>query len=253
MVDGIPGDGPEEVSRQNSEKKSQREVRYFIVKVKDAKRYLTEDELLTLEELGRKVQIRRQEEGRGQLFGVVVESDWPEYEKVWAMIESRVTGKPTQDEYGQRDFPLPDWAERFSNGGYFEEGAQLRTRDGRKIGNAVVSEIVYDPERSEKVATVVTDVGTVVHLSKDGLEDLFYPPVYVMAEKLMPARGFLCRNATSKSIGKYSGWVFMPAKSAMEAAIQYRDFIRQTGAACFQVEVKARPRVPTSKSEVISV
>lgn len=27
----------------------------------------------------------------------VVESDWPEYEAVWRMIESRVTGKPIQD------------------------------------------------------------------------------------------------------------------------------------------------------------
>lgn len=27
---------------------------------------------------------------------VVVEADWPEYEKVWGMIEARVTGRPTE-------------------------------------------------------------------------------------------------------------------------------------------------------------
>lgn len=34
----------------------------------------------------------RERQGKGQLQCVVVESDWPEYETVWAMIETRVNG-----------------------------------------------------------------------------------------------------------------------------------------------------------------
>ncbi len=34
----------------------------------------------------------RERQGKGQLQCVVVESDWPEYEAVWAMIEARIDG-----------------------------------------------------------------------------------------------------------------------------------------------------------------
>lgn len=63
----------------------QREERYIVAKLG----YLTE---------GQEFRLRRflanceQPERRY----VVVESDWPEYEDVWAMIEARCTGKPLQ-------------------------------------------------------------------------------------------------------------------------------------------------------------
>lgn len=40
-------------------------------------------------------------EGIPTVKAVVVESDWPEYELVWQMIEARVVGEPTVNEHVQ--------------------------------------------------------------------------------------------------------------------------------------------------------
>jgi hypothetical protein len=72
------------------------------------------------------------------------------------------------------DEPLPPWALRLSDGNYMEVGAQLATRNGRKIGNAVVSSI------ADNIATVTTDRGSIVRLYPSELAEMFYPPRYIM-------------------------------------------------------------------------
>lgn len=65
-----------------SEKPFKREKRYFVVKRSDLTAQQTEQLQQLLDSFALPVR-----------ESVVVESDWPEYEDVWAMIESRVTGK----------------------------------------------------------------------------------------------------------------------------------------------------------------
>lgn len=67
-----------------------REKRYTIFKLKDVEKYLIEEERQMLERLALKVDLGRYFDNKGQLNCVVVESDWPEYESVWKMIEDRV-------------------------------------------------------------------------------------------------------------------------------------------------------------------
>ena len=90
------------------DKQFQREKRYIVIKIKD----LVEQEQLARKTLGfseplsyghvpamQKVYEGRERGlrkalGKPPLECVVVESDWPEYELVWKMIEARMTGKP---------------------------------------------------------------------------------------------------------------------------------------------------------------
>lgn len=88
-------------------------------------------------------------------------------------------------EFNVDDFPLPDWAERKSDGNYMEVGAQLCTRDGRRIGNAKVVEIdnfgwALDHVNPGPLATVVSDMGNRVEFNEAALESYFYPPEYIM-------------------------------------------------------------------------
>lgn len=69
-----------------------RERRYTVFKHTDIERHLNENEIRLLCELESKINFARQQEGRGLLTAVVVEKDWPEYERTWAMIEGRVDG-----------------------------------------------------------------------------------------------------------------------------------------------------------------
>lgn len=69
-----------------------REERYIVIK---RKTLLSDAEEMLWEYLGRN-RIPTVE-------GVVVESDWPEYEKVWRMIEDRVTGQPAGGDVGERE------------------------------------------------------------------------------------------------------------------------------------------------------
>lgn len=61
---------------------------------------------------------------------------------------------------------------------YMEIGAQLLTKDGRKIGNAVVIHIA--DTKYGAVAHIVTDFGNTSRLIQKELEELFHQPKYIV-------------------------------------------------------------------------
>ena len=64
-----------------------REHRYFVFKIKDIEAARSEMPIKEiLESISRELPDRQY---------VVVESDWPEYEQVWGMIEARMAGQPS--------------------------------------------------------------------------------------------------------------------------------------------------------------
>lgn len=63
----------------------QREERYIVVKRKH---------MSAIQETALRAHLARL--GIGTIECAVIESDWPEYETVWKMIEARVTGKPDE-------------------------------------------------------------------------------------------------------------------------------------------------------------
>lgn len=74
-----------------------REGRYFVLKASDIEAALHAglvdfSMLDKLEEAALAVKEVRARRGKEELVTVVVEHDWPEYETVWAMIESRMAG-----------------------------------------------------------------------------------------------------------------------------------------------------------------
>lgn len=76
--------------------------------------------------------------------------------------------------------PLPEWAAKRSDGTYMEVGAQLCTRDGRKIGNAVVIDV------QEPYAEIVTDVGTIITFTREELQEFFHEPEWKMLPQNSP-------------------------------------------------------------------
>jgi len=77
--------------------------------------------------------------------------------------------------------PLPEWAASTTEGNYMAPDAQLRTRDGRRIGNARVERTYYYGKLKGAVVDIVTDAGTSVKaLLLAEVTELFYPPKYIM-------------------------------------------------------------------------
>ena len=74
---------------------------------------------------------------------------------------------------------LPDWAGKRSDGDYMEVGAQLSTRDGRRMGNAYVDSLEQH-EALGQLALIVTDIGNTSRMTIGELQEVFYPPEYVM-------------------------------------------------------------------------
>lgn len=72
---------------------------------------------------------------------------------------------------------LPLWAAGRATK-IMEKGAQLCTRDGRRMGNGVVAGL--EEKFGHQVAKVVTDVGTVLYLTEREILDCFYAPVWIM-------------------------------------------------------------------------
>ena len=83
------------VSAQGDEE-TKRELRYIVIKIKDARAALTGLQLDHLESLCARVNEYRHDFGKRDLACVVVESDWPEYEPTWKAIETRVAAVPAQ-------------------------------------------------------------------------------------------------------------------------------------------------------------
>ena len=76
------------------------------------------------------------------------------------------------------DFPMPDWAIGLATKAT-EIGAQLCTRDGRRIGNAVTMDWPV-PAHGLQVAKVLTDTGNELLLTEGELAELFYEPCWLM-------------------------------------------------------------------------
>lgn len=82
----------------------EREERYIVIKISDIETSLTEQEHWQLRNILRKADDYRKELNKPTLECVVVEHDWPEYERVWKMIEDRVDFKEngfTTDRYAE--------------------------------------------------------------------------------------------------------------------------------------------------------
>lgn len=74
---------------------------------------------------------------------------------------------------------LPWWACGYAHGDYFLAGAQLCTKDGRKVGNGVVLS-VFEVEGRSLDVLYVSDIGNSLILNAQELEELFHPPKYLM-------------------------------------------------------------------------
>lgn len=78
---------------------------------------------------------------------------------------------------------LPPWAkEKVGSQGSLTPFASLPTRDGRRCGNAVMigPEIRTYQGKDHLFHKVVTDAGTVMRLTENELNELFYPAEWVM-------------------------------------------------------------------------
>jgi len=75
-----------------------REHRYFVFKISDAEHApaMPEHVLDDLSDIGQAFDRGRAARNKLPLECVVVESDWPEYEIVWGMLEARIEGRPNQ-------------------------------------------------------------------------------------------------------------------------------------------------------------
>lgn len=83
---------------------------------------------------------------------------------------------------------LPPWAiGRARPGQYDQLGAQLPTRDGRRIGNAVVIAVGVE---SHGISTteIETDAGTRKRLTVGELRELFHEPEWIMDAAQWPPR-----------------------------------------------------------------
>ena len=101
----------------------------------------------------------------------------------------------------EEGLPLPKWAEsRISSreDGYTMLRAQLSTRDGRKCGNAVITEVKASYGQGAVPIgmriTVMTDMGTEMTLNRKEIENLFHQPRFVMKQDAVGVRLKACVN-----------------------------------------------------------
>lgn len=76
-------------------KEFKREDRYLVIKRSDTL-HLSKNDQQRLSQIALRVDGARAAAGKRKLNCVVVESDWPEFEPVWKLLEARVCGNSAQ-------------------------------------------------------------------------------------------------------------------------------------------------------------
>ena len=76
---------------------------------------------------------------------------------------------------------LPSWASDQLDGEWVQF-AQLQTKDGRRMGNAVILAVdtVKWGDAEVELHTIITDFGNVLRLTEGELETQFHPPKWKM-------------------------------------------------------------------------
>lgn len=75
---------------------------------------------------------------------------------------------------------LPTWAVRHAVQGVLEAGAQLPTRDGRRMGNAhIVAVLASRLDLTRPYYSVLTDAGNSMILNSTEINEIFWPPAYI--------------------------------------------------------------------------
>jgi len=94
-------------------------------------------------------------------------------------------------EFDASQFPqwLPHWADAKLDGDWVVN-AQLPTKDGRKMGNAIIlstEEVVWD-DKPVTLYTILTDFGTQCRLTVSELNWFFHPPQWRMIAERVQRR-----------------------------------------------------------------
>lgn len=74
------------------------EKRYYVAKLSDLKE-LTPEDLKTFNEICTKIEIGRGINGKKLFDAIVIENDWPEYDKVLEMLTSRIVREETDRKF----------------------------------------------------------------------------------------------------------------------------------------------------------
>ena len=101
-----------------------REERYIVFKLSDVERYLTDADRSHLAMMKNEIDAGRDCANKPPFKGLIVESDWPEYEPTWRAIEARVTGAQAQPAPSVPECPYPcGWQNLLKHA--IEDGAYL--------------------------------------------------------------------------------------------------------------------------------
>ena len=108
-----------------------REARYIVFKLSDVERYLTGADRAHLAMMKNEIDAGRDCANKPPFKGLIVESDWPEYEPTWKAIEARVTGAQ----------PAPSFADAYQ--GAMEEVAiwKRRALEAEDLNRKFIAEI----------------------------------------------------------------------------------------------------------------
>lgn len=120
----------------------------------------------------------------------------PYQQRLIDLINNTPYAKPVRvspvmiDEIPEFEDQLPFWAEMAvpaGHDGYGYVRAQLCTRDGRVMGNAVIESLEHRPE-GKTLYTVLTDMGNRIRMNYAEMADQFHAPKWVMKEDAIGKR-----------------------------------------------------------------
>lgn len=87
--------------------------------------------------------------------------------------------RTTEELIAEAEARLPEWAVARAHG-MLLEGAQLPTRDGRRMGNAHIIRIVPSTHDMPSLNyLILTDAGNTVVFSESEIREQFYPPEFI--------------------------------------------------------------------------
>lgn len=197
-----------------------REERYIVFKLSDVERYLTDADRSHLAMMKNEIDAGRDCANKPPFKGLIVESDWPEYEPTWKAIEARVTGAQ----------PSSSFADAYQ--GAMEEVAiwKKRALEAEDVNRKFIADIngpTHMGEPAQNAASVpngwlraIDEALVVAHIGVANPNDTYEQA----REKLNNLIGFHADVATDPAVN--GGWKLVPIEPTpgMIDAAEYVDW-----------------------------
>jgi hypothetical protein len=214
-----------------------REERYYVLKISDMRKYLSREKFEFVGAIAEKLNAGRAVDGKTVLQAVVVEHDWPEYERVWQMIADRMQGESHKGAPVAREWPIMGYGNVAIGGGRNKADGNsyllyLKLDEPREINTDTtdVFPVGQEAPQEKLLACIYFKDGAAMQQTIEVLQEMQAEIGYTTPPQRKPLtdeQAWKVINQVEQEFGGYVVWDMAEPKSLVRAILKAAHGIKE--------------------------